>query len=284
MSKTYSNRGFTVTVNDDRSIDVKPNDYISKFAAAIYNDPLANWDRFKQKQGQTYLPLDNPNSIKVGTKVYHPGPLPGEIVNVDFPAAPIGGDPTAPDVAQSTFIEWLNYLACLMNPVTDWTLVGSGGLELNGAIFCGHYVTVGVKRTIDPVPTWYHGAGIGAAIGVESLGSSVAIAFPHFWSVGTILKAPGAGLRLSKLEISGSYAVVDFGAGIFMGGSVSALMFGFHDPAHFVLRNICRLISGDPRLGLRDMLTPKGLMIMAGGNMSTPNLGISMKVGWMNHS
>ena len=39
VSRTFSNGVYSVTVNDDHSIRVRPGDWISKYSAAIYGDP-----------------------------------------------------------------------------------------------------------------------------------------------------------------------------------------------------------------------------------------------------
>ena len=87
MGRTFRNGVYSVTVNDDRSIRVRPGDWISKYSAAIYGDPKVNWKRFKRKDSKgRFIDLIDPNKIDAGELLWHPDPLPDERL-ADGPAA-----------------------------------------------------------------------------------------------------------------------------------------------------------------------------------------------------
>jgi hypothetical protein len=276
MSKTFTNGGYSVTVHDDRSIDVRPGDWISKYSAAIYGDPNIYWERFKKKVGNGYAPLDNPHMIIAGQKVYHPSPLPGEDIVIEFPTKEVIGE----KVQASRLEEWFKWLFSLVNPVNEWWMTDSAGVELSAIVFAGNYFTIGAQRATDAEKTWYHGVGAGFSYGPESIAGSLTMSTTDFKSAGFIGKFITAGTRLNKDEICGTYLVFDVGFGFPLGYSLSFLMFGFKFPPVYVLANLVRYLRGDDLLPPRHLL-PMGLIVMNGLTATTPALGISLKGGLM---
>ncbi len=61
MGRTFATGDFSVTVEDDRSIRVRSGDWISKYSAAIYGDPMAHWDRYKRKSNGALVNLTDSN-------------------------------------------------------------------------------------------------------------------------------------------------------------------------------------------------------------------------------
>ena len=57
--KTYSNGTYSVTINSDRSIRVRPGDWISKYSAAIHDDPMAHWGDYKRKVNGKFVNITN---------------------------------------------------------------------------------------------------------------------------------------------------------------------------------------------------------------------------------
>jgi hypothetical protein len=287
MSRTFNGGGYSVTVNDDRSIRVKPGDWISKYSAAIYGDPLVNWNRFKRKNaaGQ-YIDLVDPNKITAGEVLYHPGPLPGE-PRYGKPEHPIGiTPPTAPPadgLVPDRVYQFFRYLKQWLSPVNDWKFAGSAGIDLSASLLAGHYTRLSVQRVDDPEETWFHAIGAGIGIGPEDIAGSLAISPPDFWGPGFVGKFPSAGRSLSLDEICGNYMLLDFSFGLVLGYSFTLLMFGLNTPWDAAIRSIGRYLRGhnDP------LVIPwvfNGAVVMCGPSWSTPNLGVSCKIGWMHRT
>jgi len=285
MGRTFSNGVYSVTVNDDRSIRVKPGDWISKYSAAIYGDPLVNWNRFKRKDpGGKYIDLVDPNKIAAGELLYHPSPLPGE-PRYGKPANPIGIRPPETPIPTDGFdpnriCQFFRFLKQVLCPVNDWTFKGSGGADLSAGLFAAHYSRISVQRDGDPEETWFHAVGAGVGIGPEDFFGAVTVSPPEFWTPGFIGKFPAAGRSLSLDEICGNYMVFDVSAGFLRGGSAALLMFGLNTPWDAAIRSMVRYFRGhnDP------LVIPwvfNGAVVMAGGNWCSPNLGVSCKIGWM---
>lgn len=68
---THTKGGSTVTIGADGRIAVKPGDTISRYAQALYGDPLRGWEEFGRIRGVILAPLDNPDKIAVGETLYH---------------------------------------------------------------------------------------------------------------------------------------------------------------------------------------------------------------------
>lgn len=288
MDRTFSDGVYSVTVNDDRSIRVRAGDWVSKYSAAIYGDPLANWDRFKRKDSAgRFINLADPHKIVAGELLWHPDPLPGEApgrrpggpIGVRPPESPVPTGEIDPDrVAQ--FFRLLKQWLC---PVNDWTFEGSAGLDLSVSLFSGHYCAISAQKAGDPGPTWFHAVGAGVGLGPEDIFGALSIAPPEFWGPGFIGKFPTAGRTLSADEICGNYMVFDASAGFILGGSVALLLFGLNTPWDAAIRSLGRYLRGhgDP-LVIPWVFT--GCVVMAGGSWSSPNAGVSVKVGWMHRT
>lgn len=287
MPRTFAQGGYSVTIQDDRSIRVQPGDWISKYSTAIYGNPMVHWDRFKRKNGSgQFINLTDPNKISAGELLYHPGPLPGE-PRYGAPESPIGTptDPSTPDLGGKLdprrLLDFARYLKQWLCPVNDWTFSGSGGLDLSASIFSGHFCIMDAQHRIEPAPTRFFGIAGGVGIGPEDFAGSLAIAPTDFWGPGFIGKFPTAGRTLSADEICGSYMVIDASAGLFLGGSLSLLLFGMNDPVHAVLRTAYRYFSGEGSGSISWPWVFNGAAVMLGTNWCTPNLGASVKVGAM---
>ena len=155
MSRTFSNDVYSVTVNDDHSIRVRPGDWISKYSVAIYGDPKINWKRFKRKDSTgRFIDLVDPNKIVTGETLWHPDPLPGERPG-RRPGAPIGVRPPESPVPPGEidpyrvhqFLQLLKQWLC---PVNDWDFETSAGVDLSESIFAGHYCTSRPRRPAIP--------------------------------------------------------------------------------------------------------------------------------------
>jgi len=288
MPRRFTGGGYSVTINDDRSIRVQSGDWISKYSTAIYGDPMAHWNRYKRKNaaGQ-YINLADPNKIVAGELLYHPAPLPGE-PSYGTPESPIGvpGEPEEPDLGGKLdprrLLDFIHYLKQWLCPVNDWKFAGSGGVDLSAGMFSGHFCILDAQHRKDPAPTRFFGLAGGVGIGPEDFAGSVAVAPTDFWGPGFIGKFPTAGRTLSADEICGSYMVIDASAGLILGGSIALLLFGMNGPVHAVMRTAYRYFSGEysgSPISWPWVFT--GAAVMVGTNWCTPNLGASVKVGAM---
>lgn len=68
--KTYKNGIYAVKIGDKGLIIVKPNDWISKYSAAIYND-FTRSNQFGRITDTFPAELEDPNKIFAGEKIYH---------------------------------------------------------------------------------------------------------------------------------------------------------------------------------------------------------------------
>jgi hypothetical protein len=287
MPRSFSNGGYSVTINDDRSIRVRSGDWISKYSAAIYGDPMVHWDRFKRKNsaGQ-FINLADPNKITAGELLYHPAPLPGE-PNDGTPENPIGvpEEPENPDLGGKLdprcLLDFIHYLKQWLCPVNDWEFKGSSGADLSAGLFSGHLCILDAKHRSAQSPTRFVGVAGGVGIGPEDFFGSIAISPSDFWGRGFIGKFPTAGRTLSVDEICGSYMVIDASAGLFLGGSAALLLFGMNDPVHAVLRTAYRYFGQGGGKSIAWPWVFTGAAVMLGTNWCSPNLGASIKVGAM---
>ncbi|HJQ58258.1 MAG TPA: hypothetical protein VJ890_15225 [Vineibacter sp.] len=79
LPKTFTGQGHQVTVNDDRTIQVKPGDWLSKYTMAIWGDcTKQHLNAFLVKREGFWGHIDNPNQIKAGDTLYVDAVLPGE--------------------------------------------------------------------------------------------------------------------------------------------------------------------------------------------------------------
>lgn len=70
MPTTHTGGGYTVTINDDGSINVKRGDTISKYSMAIHGD-FNHLHEYRRKEGGALKPLANINLIVEGETLYH---------------------------------------------------------------------------------------------------------------------------------------------------------------------------------------------------------------------
>jgi len=79
LPRTFSGNSFQVTVNADRSIIVRPGDWLSKYTMAIWGDTSKpHIEAFKRKIKGVMSRIDNPNLIRAGETLYVTSHLPGE--------------------------------------------------------------------------------------------------------------------------------------------------------------------------------------------------------------
>ncbi|MFN8653865.1 MAG: hypothetical protein U0133_18305 [Gemmatimonadales bacterium] len=294
MSRTFTNLGYTVTVEDDRSILVKPGDWISKYAAAIYGSTSEQyWGHFKEKVESPnygpprYKPLANPNLIRVGQRVYHPGPLPKEPGFAPRPPRPA----PAPGVQEPTpegalladrFKQFLYYVYKIICPVTDWSFEGSTGIDGGVSFLAGQYAQITLRRDTDDALLTWHAASLGLSFGPDDfVPASLTISPPDFPSLGGIGKFVTAGATLSPDEICGNVVILDGGGGCLVGGSLSFMFFGMNAPPQAFARTLGRWFQGGSESPWVLPSLFKGLLVSVGPNLATPNLGISIKLGIM---
>ena len=84
MSKTYSNNGFTVTIEDNGSISVKPGDMISGYSMAIHGD-FKHFHEYARKNGHRLVPVENVDLIYSGETLYHLPSVPPSIPDAGQP-------------------------------------------------------------------------------------------------------------------------------------------------------------------------------------------------------
>ena len=285
MGKTYRGGGYEVTVGDDRSIVVQPGDWLSKYSMAIYGD-FDHIARFKQKIGPNqYRAVPNPDLIRVGEVLYHPDPLPDES------AIPPGeGVPGSEPQMQSRHVS--DFLAWFMNTFvrTEWEVAASGGGDISASFFTAQYATVHVRRTasLEPSPVIKHRAlGLGLTLGwPEDICVGASFATVEFPSWGTILRSPFY-RRLAPKDFSGGILVLEFGTAFYfgvLGGSASVILFGMGFPPTHILRQ-CMAYYRHGDLGALQSLIfnaqPSGALIVAGGIVGIPGVGVAGRVGYM---
>ena len=79
LPHTFTGHGYQVTVNADRTIVVKPGDWLSKYTMAIWGDfTKEHLNAFMVKQGASYGSITDKDLIKVGDTLYVWARLPGE--------------------------------------------------------------------------------------------------------------------------------------------------------------------------------------------------------------
>jgi hypothetical protein len=299
---TFTRGGYGVTIAEDGKILVRKDDWLSKYSYALYGD-YKTLDVFVRPNPPFTSPnqdikgikeIDDVNRISSGEYLIHvptyfawaekrgrprlpwrrrpydPRPYPP-------PVPPAPG--TSPD--SSRLRDLLRFLGQWLTPVTDLEFKGSSGVDISAAIFAAHYCTIGVQRTGDPEPTWFHAVGAGFGLGPEDIAGSVTISPPDYLSAGWVGKSVLAGRTLSFDEITGNYLLVDFGAGCFVGGSIAALFFGFNTPPLALLRNVVRYFQGESSAWPILPSLCHGVVFMAGLNAPTPTFGFSAKVGWI---
>jgi hypothetical protein len=287
---TFTRDGYSVTIAADGKIRVRENDWLSKYSRCLYGD-YDTLDVFVRPDPPLYAPIQEIKGVKeiedvdritTGEFLVH--------VPTYFHWAEKRGRPRIPPTPPKDGVDPGDRLEKLVRfihqwlcPVTDLKFKGSSGLDLSAAIFAAHYCAIDVLRTGEPAPTRFHAVGAGLNWGPEDLAPwpSVTISPSDFPSRGCVLKSPLVGRTLSLDEICGNYLLMDLSGGAFLGGSLAALFFGFNLPAETVLRAVVGYLRGTT--GAWPILPSimHGVVYMAGFNVPTPTLGVSLKSGWM---
>lgn len=292
MSRTFTNLGYTVTVEDDRSILVKPGDWISKYAGAIYGSVSEDyWGHFVEKvPSQNYGPpqyrqLDDPNLIRVGQRVYHPGPLPGE---PNFARRPRrrprtqARKPGATEILQDRVVAFFNYAFQVFWPVTDWRVAGTTGGDGGISFVVGQYIDITLQHKQDGREVDFHGIAGGLSLGLSDFWCSLSVSPPTFsnWA-SAIGKFSWAGATLSEDEICGNYLAMDIGAGILFGASASVIFFGANAPLQAAARTLGRYLQGGSENALVLPSLFRGMIWTVGPNLTFPDASMAVKLGIM---
>src|SRR5712671_1324485 len=127
LPHTFDNGGYAVTINGDRSINVKQGDWLSKYSMAIYGD-FDHIDKFWRKNGSLFVEIKKKERdlIKTGEVLYHPDPLPGE--DSISPGQGTGG--SEPPLQASYVAEFFQWIKHAFVP-TEWTVAGNGGVDFS---------------------------------------------------------------------------------------------------------------------------------------------------------
>ncbi|HJQ55401.1 MAG TPA: hypothetical protein VJ890_00755 [Vineibacter sp.] len=290
LPKAFTGHGYRVTVNADRSIIVKPGDWLSKYAMAIWGDYTEpHIKAFKRKINGVLRDVENPDLIRTGETLYVIGRLPGEIGI--FPgedqsggALPSTGKPAAPKIPSSRIRDfgnwvWNNYLTC------DWELAGTAGINLTRFFVSGQYMMVDVKQTATQVTGRFHNVAGGLALNYPKSVFGLSGSATFFPDCGFIRRSPW---RKQKQLILEDFChvtfVIEFNIALGIGTSPSMLFFGIGLPPWRVVRALDDfLLTGDPSIfGLLALDTgPKGVMYFAGLEASTPGIGLACRAGYM---
>jgi hypothetical protein len=293
---TFTRGGNSVTIAEDGKILVRKDDWLSKYSCALYGD-YKTLDVFVRPNPPFRSPaevikgikeIDDVDRITTGEYLIHVPTYfswaekrgrPRIPRRPNYPQPVPGGSDNSLDAGRLQ--NFLRYLWQWFSPVTDWKFVTSGGVDISALVFTTHYCTIGVQRTGDSEPTWFHAVGAGLGLGPEDIAGSVTITPFDYPSAGWVGKSVLAGRTLSLEEICGNYLLLDLSGGCFLGGSIAVLFFGFNIPPHAVLRDVVRYFrgTGGPWPILPSLC--HGAVFMAGFNAPTPSIGVSIKIGSM---
>lgn len=280
MGRTFQGGGYSVTINEDRSIVVKQGDWLSKYSMAVYGD-FDHITSFKEKSGTGFRNVPNPDIIRAGQILYHPDPLPGEKAPSPTPA-PVPPEQTgqiqSSYVAQ--FYEWVmrTFVRC------DWAVMGNGGGDLSLSFFTVQYATLKIVHTPAMVSAWYHALAGGLTLGFPddvSVGGSFSTT--QFPGAGTILRSP-LYRDLTWDDFRHSFLVVEGGISFFLGGQVTLLFFGMGLAPSKILHHLGAFFrTGNPAelAWLLHSGTPAGVIVMAGTNASMPGAAVAARMGMM---
>jgi hypothetical protein len=281
MAGIYYDGDFSVTVNDDHSIRVRPGDWISKYADAIYKIPgmQSYWKRFKRKVGGQFIDLTNYHKIEVGEDIWHPDPLPPPDVRLGPGQQP--EEPSVPreEIDPGRLSEFFYYLRQLLTPVSGWQFLDSQGADLGIKVFAANYSRIQARQRGAARGTWFHAVGAGVGLGLD-LGGSLAVSIPGDFSAGFVAKFPTAGGTLSVEEICGSYALLDVSAGCVRGRSLALMLFGLNTPWDMYI-NMLRYLRGEGEFPTMIPHIFTGVIGMWGHSWALPNAGFSIKCGSM---
>jgi hypothetical protein len=283
LPRTFSGGGYDVTINGDRSINVRPGDWLSKYSMAIYGN-FDHIDKFWEKKGSLYQKITNKDLIKAGDTLYHPDPLPNEPPGEEVPQS----NPPMQSRHAADFLKWIMRRFVR----TEWAVEDTGGFDLSVTLWTFQYGTIGVRNTrprLDPTPqiTWFHAIANGLTFGFPSEGFTAGGSFSttQIPGAGIILRAPWC-YALTLDDFRHGIIVLEFAANfvyVVGGGNVQLLIFGFAAP-YLVLAEIGRFFrTGDLRV-LESALykaAPKGVMLLGGGTLGIPGGSVAGRIGFM---
>lgn len=288
----FTRDGHRVAIAEDGKILVRKDDWLSKYSWALYGS-YDRLEEFVRPNPKMYFPaevkgiqeIEDVNRIDTGEYLVH---VPTYFDWMEKRGKPSIGVPRKrprpkPDqgIDPTRLERFLRYVKQWLCPVNDWSVVGTGGLDLSAWMFCAHYCSIGVQRTQDPDPTWYHAFGAGVGIGPEDVIGSLSWSPSELPSAGFIGKFPWAGRTLSVDEICGNYWFIDLSGGCFEGASAAIMFFGANAPPHSLMRTAVGYLRGEGSDALTFPSIFNGAILMAGLNLTTPAVGVSFKMGWM---
>ncbi len=276
LPHTFRGGGYQVTVNADRSIKVRQDDWLSKYSMAIYGD-FDHIDKFWKKQGDLWEEIKNKDLIETGDTLYHRGPLPDE--------APVP-DPKH-EIPASVIEDFLNWVKQKFNR-SEWWVETSGGSDFGLFFGTVQKLTLGIRNRrprLGPEAEiiWFHAGAVGVSIGWPDIVISGSYSNVDYWSrPWPILKAPWYA-RLTRDDFRGGIMLVDLGMSAVAGKSTVFVFFGLGWPPTRIIQEAERFFAGDV-WALQSLLkraTCSGVAILEGNNTSIPGAGIACRAGLM---
>jgi len=290
----FTNGGYQVMVNADRSILVKQGDSLSKYSMAIYGN-FKNIDRFFRKEDGWLKKVvdENKDLIITGESLYHPDPLPKEPPKEDD-----GTQPPLQALYVSDFFRWIKRE---FRPTTEWAVDANGMANFAASFFReGGSGTIGIKRvvpwlppTVQPVTNWYHALCDGSLYDRDKVMDGL---FSPIWfgNPGCLLqpfRSWGGGTAGSSFpDFSGSAVVIEAGPNIASftdGRSVTAVMFG-RWLSNFTLEDALDRIFRQGQRGTLEAMflnTPgAGVALVAGRSRNLPGIGLAAACAVINEA
>ena len=275
--RTYRGGGYEVTVNSDRSIHVRPGDWLSKYSMAIYGN-FDNIDQFVRKIDDEYTEIEDPHRIDVGEILYHPDPLPDEPKQV-----PPG---TKPPIKGRSIEQILKILKETFL-TTDWAVEGTSGGDLSLFFWSGQYTALDIVHKPSSVVTRFHALAQGLTLGwPESFTVGGSFSTVDFLSKGIILRSP-LYRELTLDDFRQAIFVLELGANwvyVVGGGSIALLFFGIGFPPSRIMREMKRVLHFGNYDAIRSLLlrgTFSGVAILGGTTVGIPGVGVAGRAGVM---
>jgi hypothetical protein len=287
LPKTFSGGGYDVTVNADRSIKVRPGDWLSKYSMAIYGN-FDHIKKFKEKIGTQYRDVPNPDLIKVGDTLYHPDPLPKEprqpSIVIPVPGMPPEAEPPIQTKYVSYFLQWVKGRFI----DSGWRVTSTGGVDLSLLFMTGQYTTIGLlnKNNVGSETRWVHALSTGFAFGFPESLAGASFSTTQMPDVGWILRAP-VHRQLTIDDFRFGVIVVEVGSNHILGvggASLALLFFGIGVPITYAIGHLNSYFrTGDPSLlnVFLNKCLPGGVMILYGTTIGLPSIGIAARIGVM---
>ncbi len=291
LPRSFSQGGYTVRIEADRSIVVFPDDWLSKYSMAIYGDFNHINEFMRINEDGDFEEILEKDCIDVGEILYHPNPLPGE------PKSTKPGV-TLPDTGQahpkrplkstnvSDFLQW-----CKQRFVeTDWRVSGTGGGDLSISFGTAQYATIGIVKQSVSVERWYHAVALGVTAGFPTEGFIAGGSFSttQFPSLGTIVRFAWR-RELTIEDFRHGIIVLEFAGNLATpvvagpGGSVAFVLFGIQFPL-ILMAGILRYFRDGNVYALGNAFNktaPAGCAILGGGTVGMPGGSASVRVGAM---